>query len=58
MTWFDKTAIILGVIAMLLIFWHVFTPQTWHIDGFFGFPLHLCGIIIGIGIGTPLTPTK
>lgn len=54
MTWFDKIVIILGVIAMSLIFWHVFTPHNWHIEGFYGFPMHLCWIMIGIAIGTSL----
>jgi hypothetical protein len=54
MTWLDKFVIILGVISMSLIFWHVFTPQAWHIDGFWGFSLHLCCLIVGVAIGTPL----
>ena len=58
MSWFDKTVIILGVVAMSLIFWHVFGPREWHIDGFFGVPLHLCSIIVGVAIGTPLTKIK
>ena len=54
MTWFDKTIIILAVIAMSLIFWHVFGPREWHIDGFYGFPLYFCGLIVGLAIGTPV----
>ena len=54
MTWFDKTVIILGAISMSLIFWHVFTPHGWHMEGFYGFPMHLCCMLVGVAIGTPL----
>ena len=54
MTWFDKIVIILGAISMSLIFWHVFGPREWHIDGFYGFPLYFCCLIVGLAIGTPI----
>lgn len=54
MSWFDKTIIILGTIAMSLIFWHVFGPREWHIEGFYGFPLYFCALIVGLAIGTPV----
>ena len=42
---------ILGVISMLVIMWHVFTPREWWIEGFYGYPLMICGLIVGYSLG-------
>ena len=41
---------ILGVISSLLIMWHVITPREWWIEGFYGYPLLICGFIMGYGL--------
>ena len=46
----DKVMITMSCIATLLIMWHVFTPKSLQIDGFWGFPLHICMFLMGYGI--------
>ena len=41
---------ILGAISALLIMWHVATPREMWIDGFYGYPLIICGFIMGYGL--------
>lgn len=42
---------ILGVISTLLILWHVVTPREMWIEGFYGYPLIICGLIMGYSLG-------
>lgn len=42
---------ILGAISTLLIMWHVVTPRELWIEGFYGYPLMICGLIIGYSLG-------
>ena len=41
---------ILGTISALLTMWHVFAPRDMWIEGFYGYPLIICGFIIGYGL--------
>ena len=41
---------ILGVISSMLIMWHVVTPRELWIEGFYGYPLLICGFIMGYGL--------
>lgn len=41
---------ILGVISTLLIMWHVVTPRDLWIEGFYGYPLIICCLIVGYGL--------
>jgi hypothetical protein len=45
---------ILGVISTLLIMWHVITPREWWIEGFYGYPLLICCLIVGYSLGVGL----
>lgn len=47
---FDKVMIIIGFVSMLLIMWHVFTPKSLQIDGFYGIPMHICMCIVGYSL--------
>lgn len=42
---------ILGVISALLIMWHVFAPSDMRIEGFYGYPLIICCLIMGYSLG-------
>ena len=42
---------ILGVISTLLIIWHVVTPRELWIEGFYGYPLIICCLIMGYSLG-------
>lgn len=42
---------ILGVISSLLIMWHVFAPRDMWIEGFYGYPLIICCLIMGYSLG-------
>jgi hypothetical protein len=44
---FDKVMILLGFVSMLLVMWHVFTPKSLQIDGFYGIPMYICMCIVG-----------
>ena len=39
---------------MLVIMWHVFTPREWWIEGFYGYPLLICCLIVGYSLGVGL----
>ena len=42
---------ILGAILMLVVMWHVFAPRDMWIEGFYGYPLMICSLIIGYSLG-------
>lgn len=36
---------------MLVVMWHVFAPRDMWIEGFYGYPLMICSLIIGYSLG-------
>lgn len=41
---------ILEAISMLVVMWHVFAPRDMWIEGFYGYPLIVCCLIVGYGL--------
>ena len=41
---------ILGAISALLIMWHMFAPRDMWIEGFYGYPLIICCLIVGYSL--------
>ena len=39
---------------MLVVMWHVFAPRDMWIEGFYGYPLIICCVIIGYSLGVGL----
>ena len=44
---YEKISIIIGFISTLLVLWHVFTPKSWQIEGFYEMPIVICFGLIG-----------